>query len=247
MELNYTVTESAPGIWTFDEGGIRTFLFCGEERALLVDTGLGGVDYLKASSELTSLPIELANTHGHEDHVGGNRVFSQTRMDPNGAAAMRTNSKCPNMEVIPLSEGDVIDLGMRHVEVISCPGHTNHDLTFLDVENRLLVGGDVAVTSIIFIFPETSDLSLFRRSLKHLKELGNRYDAILPSHGDCPLGKKILDELDETAAKLISGSGGTYTEVDLPTGECLRGNLYSVGRANMLEVDVAASDMHAAM
>ena len=53
------------------------FLVVGEERALLIDTAhstTGAGDY---AASLTSLPVDVVNTHGHFDHIGGNAEFEQ--------------------------------------------------------------------------------------------------------------------------------------------------------------------------
>ena len=48
----------------------------GSEKALLIDT-LVGVGSLKAYvRELTDLPVQVVNTHGHLDHCGGNFELS---------------------------------------------------------------------------------------------------------------------------------------------------------------------------
>ena len=43
--------------------------------------------------------------------------------------------------MIPLKEGDIIDLGDRPLEIIDNPGHTPGSIAILDVKNRVLIGG----------------------------------------------------------------------------------------------------------
>lgn len=56
--------------------GVFSYLICGKERAMLIDTGYGIGDLKAAVEEITSLPLIIVNTHGHFDHVGGNAQFS---------------------------------------------------------------------------------------------------------------------------------------------------------------------------
>lgn len=55
--------------------GEKCYLVEGEKKALLIDA-LTGVGSLKAFvRELTDLPVEVVNTHGHLDHCGADFEF----------------------------------------------------------------------------------------------------------------------------------------------------------------------------
>ena len=56
------------------------YLVEGDKRALLIDTGLGAVDMQSEIAELTSLPYDVVNTHGHGDHTGGNIYYPAVYM-----------------------------------------------------------------------------------------------------------------------------------------------------------------------
>src|SRR6202451_1546569 len=46
-----------------------SFLILGEKRALLFDTGMGISNIRKVTEELTKLPVDVLNSHTHNDHV----------------------------------------------------------------------------------------------------------------------------------------------------------------------------------
>lgn len=51
------------------------YLLCGEESAVLIDTGLGVSNIRKIVGSLTELPVMAVTTHVHWDHIGGHRYF----------------------------------------------------------------------------------------------------------------------------------------------------------------------------
>ena len=55
----------------------HVYLLEGDERAMLIDTGFGLADLRKVVAGLTQKPVFVVNTHGHCDHVGGNRQFDE--------------------------------------------------------------------------------------------------------------------------------------------------------------------------
>ncbi len=55
---------------------VISYLILGRERALLFDTGMGISSITAVVGELTSLPVQVLNSHTHFDHVGGNADFS---------------------------------------------------------------------------------------------------------------------------------------------------------------------------
>ncbi|KQC38068.1 hydrolase glyoxylase [Frankia sp. ACN1ag] len=73
-----------------EPGHVNCFLVEGDERAVLVDTGLGLADVHAAARSLTGRPILAVNSHGHDDHRGGNWLFRDVAAHPLAAPSLRT-------------------------------------------------------------------------------------------------------------------------------------------------------------
>ena len=56
-------------------------------------------------------------------------------------------------DIIPVRDGNSIDLGGRRLEVIEIPGHTPGSIAILDVERRILFSGDTVQDGSIFLRP----------------------------------------------------------------------------------------------
>jgi glyoxylase-like metal-dependent hydrolase (beta-lactamase superfamily II) len=76
--------ECAPGIYEIDEFDCAScFLVVGEEKALLIDTGVGIGDLRwLVENELTDKPYEVVATHQHGDHIGGAGWFDDIWIHP---------------------------------------------------------------------------------------------------------------------------------------------------------------------
>ena len=138
--------------WRIEDGGVRFFLFCGTEQAALIDTGMNTPDAKEIAESLTNLPLILINTHGDPDHISGNVLFTDFYMCPNEEDNYRAHNGKGN--IIPIHEGDVIDLGERPLLIIEIPGHTPGSIAILDQNNRILVSGDSVQDGNIFMFGE---------------------------------------------------------------------------------------------
>ena len=53
----------------------HSYLLLGRDQALLIDTGLGISNIKQIVDEITNLPILVATTHIHWDHIGGHKYF----------------------------------------------------------------------------------------------------------------------------------------------------------------------------
>lgn len=148
------------------------YLLCGEEKALLIDTCTGREDLPAVVKGLTNLPVIVANTHAHLDHIGGNHYFIEQwyheadkeifvlHSDPQytldlfaegmpGPVRALMGLVAKNLINID-TRGDyhyfgdqhVFHLGGRDVEVVPTPGHTPGSVCFLDRQARQLFSGD---------------------------------------------------------------------------------------------------------
>jgi glyoxylase-like metal-dependent hydrolase (beta-lactamase superfamily II) len=85
----FAVELVSPRTWLVSEPGhVNCFLVEGDELAVLVDTGLGLADIGAAVRDLTDRPILVVNTHGHDDHRGGNHLFDQVAAHPAAGPAL---------------------------------------------------------------------------------------------------------------------------------------------------------------
>jgi len=77
----FAVAELEPGVHVVSEPGhVFSWLIAGAERTVLLDTGLGLADVAAAVEPFATSPVEVVNSHGHFDHVGGNDGFAPAAM-----------------------------------------------------------------------------------------------------------------------------------------------------------------------
>ena len=58
------------------------FLLVGDEKAMLIDTGVGIGDLAGFAQTLTDKPLMVCYSHNHVDHIGGAGAFDQAFLHP---------------------------------------------------------------------------------------------------------------------------------------------------------------------
>lgn len=127
------------------------YLLFGKDRALLLDTGAGGLKIRPAvdaaiaewlaEHKRASIPLVVAHTHGHGDHQAGDAEFRDRPdttvigLKPSDVATFFGIKDWPN---------DIVtyDLGGRVLHVIPTPGHQPAHIMVYDGRTRLLFSGD---------------------------------------------------------------------------------------------------------
>ena len=189
--------------WRIEDSGVRFFLLTGTERALLVDSGRSIHDARDIAEGLTELPVSLLNTHADGDHVGSNGQFASFYMHPAEEANYRRGNR-PGT-ILPVREGDVLDLGGRRLEIIHLPGHTPGSIALLDKDKRVLISGDPIQDGRIFMFGPFRDMRSYIRSLEHLRDWDGRFDEIWPSHASFPVYPELIGKLRDGAQAILDG------------------------------------------
>ncbi len=190
--------------WIFEEPGVRFFLLEGKEKSLLIDSGMMTRNARDLARGLTSHSILLLNTHADPDHIGSNAQFDSFYMNP-AEAINYYKLHGGKGEMLPIWDGDVIDLGDRPLKVITLPGHTPGSVAVLDINNRWIFTGDPIQTGRIFMFGIHREMHAYRLSLLKLAAMSEQFDLIYPSHAQCPVEKKLIMQLYDAAGKVMEG------------------------------------------
>ncbi len=202
--MSLTIKNIDPSTWIFDEGGVRFFLLAGNEKALLLDSGMMTHNARELAEKLTDLPLELLNTHADPDHIGSNREFEWFYMHP-AEASNYYRSRGESGEFVSVWDGDVIDLGGRPLRIIELPGHTPGSIAVLDERNRRIFTGDPVQDGRIFMFGIQREMHAYRHSLKRLAAFADQFDEIYPCHASCPVYPPLIMELYEAAGRVLAG------------------------------------------
>lgn len=212
-KADYQIIQINNNSWRIEDGGVRFFLLTGTEKALLIDSGMMVNHAKDIAEELTDLPILLLNTHADRDHIGSNEQFDEFYMHPAEENLYRSSGK-PGT-IIPVQEGDTIDLGQRELKVLELPGHTPGSIALLDVAGRILISGDpIQRHGRIFMFGPHRNMDAYIESLKKLDERKNEFDEIWPSHADIPVSTDTIKLLYEGAQDILAGKvSGTPEEL----------------------------------
>lgn len=190
--------------WRIEDGNVRFFLLTGSEKALLIDSGMNVRNAKEIASGLTKLPILLLNTHADRDHIGSNEEFPSFYMHPAEEALYRSSGK-PGT-ILPVAEGDILDLGERPLRILHLPGHTPGSIAVLDVNNRVLISGDpIQTNGRIFMFGSHRNMREYIQSLEHLETYAGQFDELWPSHADIPISPDTIRRLRDGAMAVMEG------------------------------------------
>ena len=201
--MSYEIIQIDRDSWRIENDGVRFFLLVGTERALLVDSGRNLSDVPEIAAALTDLPVSLLNTHADGDHVYGNDGFASFYMHPAEEENYRRGDR-PGT-ILPIAEGEILDLGARRLEIIHLPGHTPGSVALLDIGKRVLISGDPIQDGRIYMFGAFRDMRAYIRSLEHLRLWYGRFDEIWPSHASFPVSPELIDRLRDGAQAVLDG------------------------------------------
>lgn len=200
--------------WRIEDGFVRFFLLVGEEKAALIDSGVNCPDASDIAKKLTGKPLILLNSHGDGDHTSGTNGFANIYIHPLDYVGCEVNKRFPNTSMIPLNDGDIIDLGNRALKIIHIPGHTKGSVAFLDITNRVLYAGDSVQKGHIYMFGMKRCPELFEKSLDKLIAIKSEYDCIYASHDSFMLPSDYVEKVKVAWEHVRSGEI-SYEMIDL--------------------------------
>ncbi len=127
------------------------YLFFGTDKVLLLDTGAGGLKIRPtidgvvakwlAEKGRKSIPMVIAHTHAHGDHIAGDVEFAgdpnvtMVGHSPEQVAAFFGIKSWPT-QIVPF------DLGGRVLQIIPSPGHELAEISIFDPKTHWLQMGD---------------------------------------------------------------------------------------------------------
>ncbi|MHB1134369.1 MAG: MBL fold metallo-hydrolase [Chloroflexota bacterium] len=201
-QLRQDMTPAFPGAWT------AVTLVEGEHLAV-IDTGMPNaaetliLPYLRRLGRSPADLRYIALTHAHADHFGGNESLKRA----SGASILVHESEGAilerplwwlNQELRPgpadrlLRDGDTLELGGRHLQVVHLPGHTPGCCGYYLSDQATLIAGDAlqGLGTRFQHLPFYGDPDAYESSLRTALEM--RIDHLLLSHAYLPQSKSFL-------------------------------------------------------
>lgn len=200
--------------WRIEDGFVRFFLLVGEEKAALIDSGVNCPNASDIAKKLTDKPLILLNTHGDGDHTSGTEGFTNIYIHPLDFIECDVKGRYPNTSMIPLKDGDIIDLGNRPLKVIHIPGHTKGSVAFLDMVKRTLYAGDSVQKGHIYMFGAKRCPEMYENSLDKLIAIKSEYDCIYASHDSYLLPSDYAENV-KMAWKQVNSGEVAYEMIEL--------------------------------
>lgn len=167
------------------------YLLFGRDRALLLDTGAEGGHIRPAIDRLvgewlaahgrSDIPLIVAHSHSHGDHVAGDAAFRERSnttvvgLKPDEVASFFGVTKWPDQIVR-------YDLGGRALSIIPTPGHQAAAIMVYDPRLRILLSGDTLYPGRLYV--PVNFLADNRASVDRLAKFAARHPirAVLGAH-----------------------------------------------------------------
>lgn len=200
--------------WRIEDGFVRFFLLVGEEKATLIDSGVNCPNAFDIAKGLTDKPLILLNTHGDGDHTSGTNGFASIYIHPLDYVGCDVINRYPNTSMIPINDGDLIDLGKRPLRVIYIPGHTKGSVAILDIGKKVLYSGDSVQKGHIYMFGMKRCPEQFEKSLDKLIAIKGEFDYIYASHDLFMLSNDYVEKV-KMAWEQVQNGEVSYEMIDL--------------------------------
>ncbi|MFX1537508.1 MAG: MBL fold metallo-hydrolase [Promethearchaeota archaeon] len=213
---------------------VISYLVLGNEKAALIDTGMGIGNIRDEVDRLTDLPVIVINTHSHFDHVGDNHRFEEVwvfdedweiskiengspseicvkYMEPGSYLNLPKGFEPQVYEILPskvtrrLRHLESIELGGRILTVHHTPGHSLGSICLLDSRDNLLFTGDTYYPGMIYIHLEGSNFDVFVKSMTYLVGLLGQVDLLCPAHNEAHAPKEQLVSVLEACETISAG------------------------------------------
>lgn len=188
--MNYRAV--TPRVWHIEEDyRVYCTLVRGERLAILWDTGQGKGDWTAFLTQHVTTPCLVLHSHGHADHVGGDRFFPLIHLHrADWPLLARQGLEAPGCRVEDLVPGTAFDLGGLHARVVSLAGHTKGSMGLLLEEEGLLLAGDGLNPTLLMLDGDSAPVSVLRRTLE--ATLALPFDRFLATHYPTPQPKKLV-------------------------------------------------------
>jgi hydroxyacylglutathione hydrolase len=206
------------------DNGLTIGLVAGEERAAVIDSGMGVVDELRTYIEgITDRELVCLVTHGHPDHVGGAALFDAVYMNERDermlswalpaakrlgdmdvfsggnkelrAYAEKRHVECSRLDYGNIDDGEVIRLGGVDLEIVKLPGHTPGSLAAYCRAEGIAFTSDAVIPSIILSDEDREGIRLCREALEKLLGIIGPSTKIYCGHSQSPLPLAMARDL----------------------------------------------------
>ena len=182
------------------------YLVEGNKSAVLIDAGVRIPELDKIVAKITSKPVTMILTHGHGDHVGGAGPFPEVWVSPADEQMFLSNLRGYQGKIVHLTDGQIIDLGDRKLEVMFTPGHTAGSVTFFDKANHYGFSGDAFGSTNLLVFTYLSNVVASAAKVeKYIKE--NNIKFLFPGHysGDNLETPQRVTDIKEMCQEVLDG------------------------------------------
>lgn len=149
--------------FTFGPMGENTYILWDETKeCVIIDPGNYNHTENKQLSDFITKnglkPVHLLLTHGHIDHINGNRYVLDTynllpEMHQDDIYFIEHHSISANMyglkvdqspmPKVLLNEGDIVTFGNSALEIVHTPGHSPGSISFFNKADKFMISGDV--------------------------------------------------------------------------------------------------------
>lgn len=194
------------------------YLFIGEDRALLLDAGVGHYDIRPVVKSLTRLPLRFMPSHFHYDHTGqapfekialvdlphlreqaDGDVISPTWRQFLGVAEGVEPPKWTVSEWI--KPGAEIDLGNRKLTLLFTPGHTDNSISLYDSHRMTLFSGDFISKHQMQAYYPGGSLGDYLQTSEKILENTDPATRLFSAHGSDDPNLPVLTHEDVTVLR----------------------------------------------